>query len=117
MYRGFSSVGRTSVDTALTGADLVKADLLNHLNIRPREVPGRPFFGCGLLSLPGRPFTPETEAASVAELRRVAAYDPRIRTGVVASYADPSAHSLTVGAELEYVELGEIERIAVLVEE
>jgi phage baseplate assembly protein W len=117
MYRGFSSVGRTTVDTVLTGSDLVKADLLNHLNIRPREVPGRPFFGCGLLSLPGRPFTQETEAAAVAELRRVAAYDPRVRTGVVASAADASTGSLRVGADLEYVELGESERIALSVEE
>lgn len=115
MYKGFSTVGKRTVLSTVTGAELVKADLMNHVNIRKREIPGRPFFGCGLMSLPGQPFVQEVEAAAVSELRRVASYDPRLRVGVVASYA--SGHSLRVAAEVEYVELGEIEQIAMLVEE
>ena len=53
---GYSSVGRYKNYT-LTDFELIKADLLNALNIRQGEVPGRPDVGTSMWSLMFEPQT------------------------------------------------------------
>lgn len=102
LYRAFTTVGRRSHDTTVSGVEAVKVDLLNHLNTRFREVPGRPYFGCGLQSLLGRPFDDNTEAGACAEFRRVVESDPRVIVREVYTAAQDGA--ILIRALLHYVE-------------
>jgi phage baseplate assembly protein W len=103
-YHSFSTVGRGVADTQVSGIEAVKADLLNNLNVRFREVPGRPYFGSGIQALASQPFDGATQAAVVAELRRVFAGDPRVSVGeIVSSF---SSGVLVLSALVYYVELG-----------
>lgn len=64
----------TLVDDAL-----VKRDLLNALNIRQGQLPGRPQYGTALWDNLFENQTPETEQNIIKEIQRVAGGDPRIQ--------------------------------------
>jgi phage baseplate assembly protein W len=63
----------------LLDADLVKRDLLNGLNIRQGQLPGRPQFGTTLWENLFENQSPALVAAIEKEIQRVAGYDPRIQ--------------------------------------
>ena len=63
----------------LLDEDLVKRDLLNGLNIRQGQLPGRPQFGTTLWDNLFESQSPELVTAIENEIRRVAGYDPRIQ--------------------------------------
>jgi phage baseplate assembly protein W len=76
-FRGFSTINKTK-KFSLTDFDLVKRDLLNHLNIREGELPGRPEFGTRIYNFAFDPNTDQTRRAVTKELERVIGYDPRV---------------------------------------
>jgi phage baseplate assembly protein W len=63
----------------LLDADLVKRDLLNGLNIRQGQLPGRPQFGTTLWDNLFENQSPALVNAIEREIQRVAGYDPRIQ--------------------------------------
>jgi len=63
----------------LLDADLVKRDLLNGLNIRQGQLPGRPQFGTTLWDNLFENQSPALVSAIEREIQRVAGYDPRIQ--------------------------------------
>jgi phage baseplate assembly protein W len=63
----------------LLDADLVKRDLLNGLNIRQGQLPGRPQFGTTLWDNLFENQSPALVTAIENEIQRVAGYDPRIQ--------------------------------------
>ena len=83
---GYSSVGRYKNYT-LTDFELIKADLLNALNIRQGEVAGRPDVGTSMWSLMFEPTNAQTSQAIITELQRVVAQDPRIQISDINVYA------------------------------
>lgn len=83
---GYSTVGRFKNYT-LTDFDLIKADLLNALNIRQGEVAGRPDVGTSMWSLIYEPQNAQTSKAIISELQRVIAQDPRIQISDINVYA------------------------------
>tara|TARA_R110002060_G_scaffold25448_8_gene34833 strand:- start:1855 stop:2235 length:381 start_codon:yes stop_codon:yes gene_type:complete len=83
---GYSSVGRYKNYT-LTDFELIKADLLNALNIRQGEVAGRPDVGTSMWSLMFEPTNAQTSKAIITELQRVVAQDPRIQISDINVYA------------------------------
>lgn len=62
----------------LTGADLVKRDLLNAFNIRQGQLPGRPDYGTVLWDFLFENQVEELQTAIENEVQRVAGGDPRI---------------------------------------
>jgi hypothetical protein len=63
----------------LLDEDLVKRDLLNGLNIRQGQLPGRPQFGTTLWDNLFENQSPALVNAIEREIQRVAGYDPRIQ--------------------------------------
>lgn len=83
---GYSTIGRYKNYT-LTDFDLVKTDLLNALNIRQGEMPGRPDVGTSMWSLIYEPQNAQTSKAIITELQRVVAQDPRIEISDINVFA------------------------------
>ena len=83
---GYSSVGRYKNYT-LTDFELIKVDLLNALNIRQGEMPGRPDVGTSMWSLIFEPQNASTSKAIINELQRVVAQDPRIEISDINVFA------------------------------
>lgn len=77
IFIGYNTIGQEKKFT-LTDFDLVKRDLLNALNIRQGELPGRPNIGCAIWSMVFDNLTPELELAVQREIQRIAANDPRV---------------------------------------
>lgn len=106
IYRGFSSSGGTWPPRAgVYDKELVKEDLLNLLNVSFREVPGRPGFGSGFRAALSEPFDEVTEQWVRREAERVFSYDPRLELISLDVQFDRTAHSITIIAEVLYVEL------------
>lgn len=78
LYRGFSTVGRNS-KFRVTDYELAKQDLINHLRIAKGEKLMNPEFGSTIWSLLFENMTEEFRSQIVAEVIRVASYDPRMR--------------------------------------
>ena len=83
---GYSTIGRYKNYT-LTDFELVKTDLLNALNIRQGEMPGRPDVGTSMWSLIYEPQNAQTSQAIINELQRVVAQDPRIEISDIQVFA------------------------------
>jgi len=76
-FRGFSTIGKYKKFT-LTDYELVKRDLLNALNIREGELPGRPEFGTRLWNFLFEANDNNTIRNITKEVERIASYDPRV---------------------------------------
>ena len=76
-FIGFSTINQFKKFTLLDFA-LIKRDLSNAFNIQQGELPGRPAYGTTIWHYLFENQTPDTEAAMLAEIQRVAAQDPRI---------------------------------------
>ena len=112
IYRGFSSIsgdGSTRSNTDIFDINLVKQDLLNHFNIRYREIPGRPGFGCAIYNLMAEPFDEITEVALREEVENVIRHDPRVEITGFDVTLDRSNSGAIVSVSLLYKELGQEE--------
>ena len=85
----------------LLDADLVKRDLLNGLNIRQGQLPGRPQYGTALWDNLFENQTNETTQSIEREIQRVAGYDPRIQISNVEVF--PQENGLLIQVELAIV--------------
>jgi len=81
--------------------DLVKRDLLNGLNIRQGQLPGRPQYGTVLWDNLFENQTNETTQAIQAEIQRVAGYDPRIQ--IVSTEVFPQENGILIQIQLVMV--------------
>jgi phage baseplate assembly protein W len=77
-FIGFNTQDQYKKFTLLDEA-LVKRDLLNGLNIRQGQLPGRPQFGTTLWENLFENQSPALVTAIENEIQRVAGYDPRIQ--------------------------------------
>jgi len=77
-FIGFNTQDQYKKFTLLDDA-LVKRDLLNGLNIRQGQLPGRPQFGTTLWDNLFENQSPALVTAIENEIQRVAGYDPRIQ--------------------------------------
>jgi phage baseplate assembly protein W len=85
----------------LLDAELVKRDLLNGLNIRQGQLPGRPQYGTALWDNLFENQTNETTQSIEREIQRVAGYDPRIQISNVEVF--PQENGLLIQVELAIV--------------
>jgi len=85
----------------LLDADLVKRDLLNGLNIRQGQLPGRPQFGTTLWDNLFENQSPALVTAIENEIQRVAGYDPRIQIFEVQVF--PQENGILIQVQLAIV--------------
>jgi phage baseplate assembly protein W len=95
----------------LTGYPLIKRDLLNALNIRQGQLPGRPAYGTAIWDFLFENQLEELNTAIVAEIQRVAGGDPRIYINDVQSY--PQDNGIRIEIELTIVPSTEAQRLSI----
>lgn len=78
LYRGYSSVANTGIDTSLFDMDLIKQDILNHFMTRIGERVGRPEFGSIIWDLLFDPADPRTETLVIQDAQRIIGMEPRV---------------------------------------
>jgi phage baseplate assembly protein W len=91
--------------------ELVKRDLLNGLNIRQGQLPGRPQYGTNIWDNLFENQTNETDRAIVAEIQRVAGYDPRLQVTQVEIF--PQENGLLIQIQLTIVPSTDAQRLSI----
>jgi phage baseplate assembly protein W len=99
-FVGFNTQGQNKKFT-LTDQALIRRDLLNSLNIKQGQLPGRPDFGTVIWDFVFEPQTADTADAVIQEIERIAGYDPRIYVNNVEVFAQENG--LLVQVEVTYV--------------
>jgi phage baseplate assembly protein W len=99
-FIGFNTQDQYKKFTLLDEA-LVKRDLLNGLNIRQGQLPGRPQFGTTLWDNLFENQSPELVTAIENEIQRVAGYDPRIQISEVQVF--PQENGILIQVQLAIV--------------
>ena len=99
-FIGFNTQEQYKKFTLLDEA-LVKRDLLNGLNIRQGQLPGRPQFGTTLWENLFENQSPALVTAIQNEIQRVAGYDPRIQ--VFDTQVFPQENGILIQVELAIV--------------
>jgi phage baseplate assembly protein W len=110
-YKGYSSVGRDYLDTAISDTTLIRADLLNHFNTRLGERVMNPEFGCLVWNYLFDPFTADAKFAVIENLQEIVKQDPRVvlRSLDVVEYE----HGLQVDLDLVYADSDQTEYMRV----
>lgn len=85
----------------LVDNELIKRDLLNALQIRQGQLPGRPSYGTTLWDYVFESLDNTTEQGIVGELQRVIAQDPRIAFTEAVLY--PQNNGLLIELTIQYV--------------
>jgi phage baseplate assembly protein W len=109
-FIGFNTINQYKKFT-LTDFALVKRDLANALNIQQGEIPGKPGYGTTIWSYVFENQTPETIAALLAELQRVAGGDPRVYISNAQVY--PQDNGLLIELEIRIVPSSTAERLSI----
>lgn len=109
-FIGFNTQGQYKKFT-LTDSALIKRDLLNALNIRQGQIPGRPQVGTILWDNLFDNQTNETERAILNEIQRVAGGDPRLQISTVEIF--PQQNGLLMQIEIILVPSTEPERLSI----
>ena len=104
LYRGYSSVANTQIDTTLFDIDLVAQDLLNHFNTRIGERVGRPAFGSIIWDLLFDPADPRTEALVLQDAQRIIGDDPRVTLLELIPTISLETHEITLEIKVKAVE-------------
>jgi len=99
-FIGFNTQDQYKKFTLLDEA-LVKRDLLNGLNIRQGQLPGRPQFGTTLWDNLFENQSPALVTAIENEIQRVAGYDPRIQIMEVQVF--PQENGILIQVQLAVV--------------
>jgi phage baseplate assembly protein W len=95
----------------LLDAELVKRDLLNGLNIRQGQLPGRPQYGTALWDNLFENQTNETTQSIEREIQRVAGYDPRVQISNVEVF--PQENGILIQVELAIVPSTDAQRLSI----
>jgi phage baseplate assembly protein W len=77
MYQGFSTYNRLK-KFHVTDFELVQQDIFNHFNIRKGEKLMNPNFGTIIWGMLYEPLTDEVRSKLITDIKRIAAYDPRV---------------------------------------
>lgn len=109
-FIGFNTQGQYKKFT-LTGFNLIKRDLLNALNIRQGQLPGRPGYGTVIWDFLFEPQLESVQLNIEREVQRVAGSDPRIFINSVQSF--PQDNGILIQIELEIVPSTDAERLAI----
>jgi phage baseplate assembly protein W len=109
-FIGFNTQGQFKKFT-LTGFELIKRDLLNALNIRQGQLPGRPGYGTALWDLLFEPQLEAVQREIEREIQRAAGSDPRIFINSIQSY--PQGNGILLEIELEVVPSTDAERLSI----
>lgn len=109
-FIGFNTIDQFKKFT-LTDFELIKRDLLNALNIRPGQLPGRPAYGTTLWSFVFEPQTEQTQTSIQTEVQRVAGGDPRIFINQVLAY--PQENGILIQIELTVVPTTTAEQLSI----
>jgi phage baseplate assembly protein W len=108
-FIGFNTIDQFKKFTLVDFA-LIKRDLLNALNIQQGSLPGRPAFGTTIWSYVFENQTAETEAAMLAEIQRMAGYDPRIYISDAAIY--PQDNGVLIELSVQVLPSSSAERLS-----
>jgi phage baseplate assembly protein W len=95
----------------LLDADLVKRDLLNGLNIRQGQLPGRPQYGTTLWDNLFENQSPNLVAAIEREIQRVAGYDPRIQ--IIETQVFPQENGMLIQIQLAIVPSTDAQQLSI----
>lgn len=109
-FIGFNTQGQYKKFT-LTDSALIKRDLLNALNIRQGQIPGRPQVGTILWDNLFDNQSSETERAITNEIQRIAGGDPRLQISQVEIF--PQENGILIQIELLLVPSTEPERLSI----
>ena len=104
IYRGYSSVANTQIDSALFDLDLVKQDLMNHFHTRIGERVGRPQFGSIIWSLLFDPGDPRTESLVIQDAQRIISEDPRVTLLEMKPSISLDSHKISLDIRVKSVE-------------
>jgi phage baseplate assembly protein W len=106
LYKGYSSYEFERKKTfELTDIELVKIDLLNHIFTRRGSRVMMPMFGSSVPDIVFEPLDIFTTDTLEDELRRVIAFDPRVRLLSFDLDSNPDNHTIVVTIRLFYIEL------------
>lgn len=104
-YKGFSTADWGERRTfSLTGIDLVKQDLMNHIYTMKGERVMMPNFGTRIPALTFEPCDETTRAIVEQDLTTVFNYDPRVKVLNLSVLALPSNNAIVAIADLLFVE-------------
>jgi len=95
----------------LLDADLVKRDLLNGLNIRQGQLPGRPQYGTTLWDNLFENQSQDLVVAIEREIQRVAGYDPRIQ--IMDTQVFPQENGILIQIQLAIVPSTDAQQLSV----
>jgi phage baseplate assembly protein W len=109
-FIGFNTQNQYKKFTLLD-SELVKRDLLNGLNIRQGQLPGRPQYGTLLWDNLFENQTNETTKAIQAEIQRVAGYDPRIQ--IIDTQVFPQENGILIQIQLAIVPSTTAQQLAI----
>ena len=109
-FIGFNTIDQYKKFT-LTDFELIKRDLLNALNIRQGEKPGKPAYGTTMWNLVFEPQTPQTANLIEQEIVRVCEQDPRIYASNIEVYTQENG--ILVELQVDTVGSTTAERLAV----
>jgi len=116
LYRGFSSVANTGINTGLFDIDLVQQDLLNQFNTRLGERRMRPNYGSVIHDLLFDLSDSRTEALIVQDAERIILGDPRVQLLTMESAVDLDIHSIRLDIKLKVLEFDMILNFAAIFE-
>jgi phage baseplate assembly protein W len=109
-FIGYNTQGQFKKFT-LTDRELIKRDLLNALNIKPGQLPGRPQYGTSIWDNLFESQSDETERALTAEIQRVAGGDPRLQ--IVSIDIFPQQNGILLEVELAILPSTDAERLSI----
>lgn len=108
LYRGFSTASyllNKQNGLSLTNQELVKQDLMNHIQTIKGERVHLPNFGTRIPLLAFEPLDQKTLAIVREDLKAVIDYDPRVKLIDMAINAAPDNNCIIAIVDLLYVEL------------
>ena len=106
LYKGYSSFEFERIKQfEINDVELVKLDLLNHIFTRKGQRVMMPTFGTVIPDLVFEPLDAITTETLEDELRKVIDFDPRVEIVKFQLHVDEDIHSVTLDAQLFYVEL------------
>jgi len=108
LYKGFSTYNRDR-KFRITDYELIKQDLYNNFNIRKGEKLMQPDFGTIIWDTLFEPLTQETIALITNDIKRIAAYDPRLSIESVSVNSFDSG--IQIQLNLRYVASNQVENI------
>lgn len=104
LYRGFSSVTNTGINTGLFNIELVQQDLLNQFNTRLGERRMRPNYGSVIHDLLFDLSDSRTESLIVQDAERIISEDPRVTLLSIESTVGLENHNIRLDIKLKVLE-------------